>query len=236
MFNSETTTVPRITNGYCEGSHKKKLGFSEILRDEELPKSDSACLIQTYAWKARIYAERCIQLMPVDDPKAKHFLEWFCKNNFAIGAYAFNKGNTNHRVFPDTCLDDIESEIKRMKVAIKTETNRPATDFIRQTTEYGLQVEEFQVQVRELETGFVSWMYDVRVVSDFYSHLEKDSESGLVRFNRMVLMAKFLNRLSTWVYWLNQYHDMLLQKDMGKLYSFVEWQAKKEIEPLFPVA
>lgn len=224
----------RITTGYCEGSHKNLPGHSEILRGQQLPKSDSACKIQSLAWQVAILAERCINVMPVVDNRASYFLKWISENSFSFGAYAFNKGNTDHRIFPESCVSDLENEIKRMKLNIKNETGRAATDFIRQKTEYGLLVEQLQVNVRELESEYVRWYYDNRIVSDFYSHLRKDPESALVRFNRMMQLGDFLNRLSTYCFWLNQYHGLLAQKQLGLPYQFVEWQAKKDVAPLFP--
>lgn len=238
---------PRITTGYCEGSHHKKPGFSDILRGEsELPKSDPACAMQSYGWLMAILAGRCIIYMPIQDDRATYFMEWLTQHSFSFGAYAFNKGNTDHRIFPDSCVQDLETEINRMKKAIHQETGRKATDFIRHKTEYGLLVEELQVTVRQLEAEFVRWMYDARIVSDFYSHLEKATESALVRFGRMMMMKDFLNRLSSYVMWMNCYHAMLAQKQNNIPYQFleqkpkeepgslVEWESKKEVPSLFP--
>jgi hypothetical protein len=173
--------------------------------------------------------------MPVSDVKASHFLTWINSNFFSLGAYAFNKGNTDHRIFPSNCVEQLESEIKTMKAFMVAETNRAATDFIRLKSAYGLLVEETQLTVRETEAEFVSWMYDIRIVSDFYSHLDKDKESALVRYTRMRTLEDFLNRLSTYLFWMNQYHALLFQKEQGLPFEYVEWKSNLEIGPLFPI-
>ena len=247
MFSSDNSSVDRITSGYCSNSHKRKPGYSEIMRGEQVPKSDSACSIQTFGWRVRIYADRAISLMPVEDDRSTYFLNWLAENSFAIGAYAFNKGNTEHRVFPESCVSDLDAEIDRMKTWIKTTTGRNATDFIRTKSEYGLQIEELQVQIRELEAGYVGWLYDSRVVSDFYSHLRKDPEGGLLRFNRMMVLGDFLNRVSCFLFWLNQMHDVMRVMAVGDELTFIErkpehvdiqeWKSQQmTLPPMFPVA
>jgi cob(I)alamin adenosyltransferase len=227
-------STPRITSGYCEGSGKKKPGYSEILKGEQLPKSDPACKLQSLGWKVAILSARCVAEMPIPDAEASHFLTWINSNFFSLGAYAFNKGNTDHRVFPTNCVQQLEAEVQRMKTFITRETGRAATDFIRLKSSYGLLVEETQLTVRETEAEFVSWMYDIRIVSDFYSHLDKDSESAFVRYKRMRTLGDFLNRLSTYLFWMNQYHALLFQIAEGLPFEYAEWKSNIEVGLLFP--
>lgn len=209
-MNLTTTTITnnRITTGYCEGTRQHVPGFSDIMIHERVPKSDPACGGSSGAQKMAIKATRALNAMDVEDPKAKHFYEWLKENSFAFGSYFFMKGNTDKYTLPETSLQQLEEEIKTMKLFIQNYIPT-GSDFLRYEKDYNLCVDELRIYVRDLEREFVGWMYDLRVVSDFYAHLKKDPTSGLVRFNNMMHYAEFLNRLSSYFFWLNRYHNLL---------------------------
>lgn len=207
---TKQTTTNRITTGYCEGTRQHVPGFSDIMIGERVPKSDPACGGSSASQKICIKATRALNSMNVEDPRAAHFLDWIKENSFAFGSYFFMKGNTDKYTLPRSALQDLESEIAYMKREIEKLIG-VATDFLFYETEYNICIDELRVYVRDLEREFVGWMYDLRVVSDFYAHLKKNPESGLVRFNNMMHYSEFLNRLSTYFFWLNRYHNLLFQ-------------------------
>lgn len=222
----------RLATGYNRNSSKKKYpGYTDILLYERVPKSDVVCTLSSDIWQLRLDAAEALEQLKqhtwIQDAHASLLLGWLGRNVFSISAYCFNKGNTDKRYITEKHVKDLQDRIIFYKKKVEEGTGRAYTDFVRFDNDtYGRQVERLNVTVRNVERHFVLWMYDARVVADFYQHLHEDPETALVRFNRMYLTEEFLNELSNFMFWMLRYHSLLYFQHLGLEPQVLEWESE----------
>lgn len=212
---------------------QKRFGFSTLIKGHSLPKSGFACEIMSETETLRL---NCSKILELDllrgelDPELDledfiYLIRWLEENSINLGAYVFNKGNTDRYAFPKEIYNFLLN--KRLKYIKEFEKRVPekykkGTNFIITTDKELLVIEELRVCIRRLESKYVRWILDPITTSDILSHIEEgipnfcqegeipdevddNLKNALVRVGRMIRMEHILNSLSNYLWWYCQF-------------------------------
>jgi hypothetical protein len=222
----------RITTAYVSNIRTKAPGFSSLLRGDSIPKSDPSCQIHSGTERTRILTRKITNYVekhkiPIDKD-FMYVLSWLEKNLFSLSSFAFEKGNTDYHVLPKSLLDFLEEKRDLYK---QTSSN---TDFVFNTDPLFSLIDELRVEFRLLESYYVGWMYDTRVVAAVYQSFIIDEHICMNRIKNILQVAFILNLFSDYLFWLNQYESKRLESAKPPL----RWDTSKvcahKIEPFKP--
>ena len=120
------------------------------------------------------------------------FLEWLQEALFSLSSFCYRKGNTlpeYNLMFPVEAYDFLVRRIDYFKGLEKEKQ----TEFIRTSGT----LNKLRLQTRDVERHFITWFNDPVVIQEYRT---VDYVLGNIRSQ-----IKFLNRLSTYFYWLTRY-------------------------------
>jgi hypothetical protein len=229
------SSLTRIHTGYSKvTANAKILGCSTLLRGNKIAKSDPACKAYSNTEWLRICASKCLSLplfneyeylnLDIDQPNVTYLLHWVEENIIGLGSYLFNKGNTDRYHFPGTLLSFLNERKAYYEEEFYKGTGKQGMNFPIVTDPQLRQLDEFRVYVRELESNYVQWLTDSRVVLDLFTSFSKPLDSlvletsevdevkdneelhvVLYRTASMIRSQKILNDLSNFFWWYTQF-------------------------------
>ncbi len=195
----------RITSYYNEGRSLGDLGYSNLLLGEQVSKGSAFGAvyssiewlqhgIQKYVYtEDNTYTLDVTKQLKVEDVE---FLEWLYQALFGLSAFCYRKGNTDPTyglLIPDSAYRFITDRIKLFKAEEEKSTGKPAeSEFIRLSGD----LNKLRLQARDVERNYVAWFHEPVIVKEY---LTQDRV-----FDNIVRHQRFLNRLSSYFYWLTR--------------------------------
>lgn len=208
--------MTRITANYIEGKNLGDLGYSNLLHGTEVSKSSHfGEVYSTIEWfqhglmeylfkdgDARVLSEECRTSLSLEDI---NFLNWLHSTLFSLSSFCYRKGNSDPRfglVLDEQPSTFLEKRIRELKKEEETLTGKPASsEFVRQSGT----LNKLRILCRDVERAYVGWFHEEAVVIK-EMHLNPHILEHILRYQQ------FLNRLSTYFYWLSRVS--LIQKDL----------------------
>jgi cob(I)alamin adenosyltransferase len=185
--NSQPTsyTGARIKNGHCGTGDKMSSLFINGLR---LPKSHK--VFQIYAAQetlgntvALFYHRYGCSL----EKRDREIMDWFLSNLNALGSFCYWRGDKHEYAFPKSFLDALDERILDVFQPCLTDCK----DFLIHSEERFILLDRCRIEVRKLEVSYAVWYEVLFGKQDPWGDLE--------------IMAKILNRLSTYFFNLMRY-------------------------------
>jgi len=234
--------LPRIRTGYCEGSKKGDIGYSQLLHKVTIPKDHDACKFYGAVEDLQQSLASAIQDDMILNEGIEYTMKWLHRNIFSLSSFCFMKAESEDHIFPDNFLKYIEGAIEDMKKEVGD-----AQDFLIYSHKSLLLMNEVRVRTREVESRLVGWKRSKEMQRYLYGILPIDIYIQEMEwlFGRRYLIDRInhyiaiLNRLSSYFFWATRYQGYLLsQKGVDSLeeqywYGRVqEFTPAKESEPL----
>lgn len=188
----------RISPNYQEGRNSGDLGYSNLITGDQVSKGSAfAAIYSSVEWlqhglQKYVYTDKgsYTHLMQeqIEDEDAQ-FLEWLYESLFALSSFCYRKGNTEEKynlMFPDKAYVWMTQRIEYLK----SHEGESPTEFIalRGT------LNKLRIQVRDVERHYVAWFNEPSIIKEYRT------QPGV--YDNIIRQQRFLNRLSTYFYWL----------------------------------
>lgn len=207
--------LARIRTGYCEGSKKGDVGFSQLLHKVTIPKDHDACKLYGSVEDLQQSLATAIQDGMILDEGIEYTMKWLHRNIFSLSSFCFMKAESEDHIFPDNFLKYIEGTIEDMKERVGD-----AQDFLIYSHKSLLLINEVRIRTREVESRLVGWKRSKEMHSYLYGYCPFDIyvEGMEWLFGRRYLVPRInyyisiLNRLSSYFFWAGRYQGLLLNE------------------------
>lgn len=193
--------VRRISLSYEEGRSAGDLGYSNLLLGDVVSKGSAfGAIYSSVEWlqhglQKYVYTDTGnytpLLMKQVEETDAA-FLEWLYESLFSLSAFCYRKGNTEEQyglMFPEEAYDFITKRIEYFKSLEEDKS----LEFIQVRGT----LNKLRLQTRDVERHFVAWFNEPVIVQEYRTH------PGV--YDNILRQQKFLNRLSTYFYWLTRF-------------------------------
>lgn len=199
----------RITSRYKEGRSAGDLGYSALYVGGVVSKGSAfGAIYSSVEWLQHgivKYLDNYHLTLQQTEKEDRIFLDWLHQTLFALSAFCYCKGNnqgvdkeTNKIIqygytIPERALEFLEERVEIFKVNEEEFRSKPAaTEFIVQKGT----LNKLRIQVRDVERNYVAWFNEEEIIKEsrLHPHVYEDIMS----------YQAFLNRLSTYFYWLTR--------------------------------
>jgi len=198
----------RLTTGYREGLSNGDIGFSLLMNKAILSKSSAAC--KTYgkieALQQAIDEHVVFQSDPLAMTRSVRFCLWLNEALHAFGAFVWFKGNSPNRteyLFPEAAYQFITQEIEWYKLRAGS-----ISDFIHSYRPICVSVNKLRIATRELESQFIEWWESPEITKELRLHPDLA--------DCYINQCRFLNRLSSYFFWLGQFYRATYSSNTGE--------------------
>ena len=191
----------RITPYYQEGRSAGDLGYSNLLLGDVVSKGSAfGAIYSSVEWlqhglQKYIYTDKRnytpLIMSQIEEPDAA-FLEWLYESLFSLSAFCYRKGNTEEQyglMFPDKAYDFMTNRVE----FLKSNEKEHSSEFI----EVRGTLNKLRLQTRDVERHFVAWFNEPVIIQEYRTHENV--------YDNILRQQRFLNRLSTYFYWLTRY-------------------------------
>ena len=197
----------RITSNYREGRRVGDLGYSNLLLGEEVSKgSHFGAVYSAIEWfqhgleeylyeegTSGLSAQSRRDLHVVDN----EFLQWLGESLFALSSFCYRKGNSDPQyglIIPEEAIEFIVERVTRLKMEEEGIIGGVAeSEFIHLRGS----LNKLRLQARDVERHYAGWFHgEPSVIRETHLHPEI--------LPNILLYQKFLNRLSSYLYWLTR--------------------------------
>ena len=198
--------VDRISSEYEEGISLGDLGYSNLISGSFVSKGSAfSAVYSSVEWLqnsiTQFLSSKDSDLLETPDIQ---FLYWLNDGLFALSSFCYRKGNTEEKynlMFPHEALTFMLARIKHFKAR----EGEVSGEFIR----LGGSINKIRIQTRDVERHFVAWRDEPEII--------KESRTCDNVHDNILRQQKFLNRASSYFYWLARYQSI---KDGG---THTEW-------------
>lgn len=196
----------RISSSYSEGRSLGDLGYSNLLLGEQVSKGSAfGAIYSSIEWLQHgilkyLYRDdgdrTTLSIIQVEDKDAQ-FLDWLYQALFGLSAFCYRKGNTEPEyglLIPDEAYSFLTERIEYFKEEEEDILEQPAeSEFIslRGT------LNKLRLQARDVERNYVAWFNEEIIIKEYHT------KPGV--FDNIMRHQRFLNRLSSYFYWLTRY-------------------------------
>lgn len=188
----------RLTETYREGLSNGDIGFSLLMNKAILSKSSAAC--KTYGKIEALQQALDEYIIFTHEhygpTRSFNFCLWLNEALHAFGAFVWYKGNSpndTEYLFPDEAYAFMEQEIAWYK-----HESGSITDFIHIYTPLCAATNKLRIATRELESQYIEWWESSEIVKELRLN------PNLAQY--FIHQSRFLNRLSSYFFWLCQFH------------------------------
>lgn len=205
----------RISSSYTEGLSLGDVGYSNLIKGGYVSKdSHFGAVYSSIEWLQHGILKlidtgsgyEVVRLLEDQDTK---FLGWLYEALFGLSAFCYRKGNTDPiygLVFPEEAyryLTDRVSVFKKHEEELSGKTAE--SEFLAMSSS----LNKLRLQCRDVERNFVGWVHEEEIIKECITHdfaKTNQDQEGISVINNILIQQRFLNRLSTYLYWLNRHY------------------------------
>jgi cob(I)alamin adenosyltransferase len=216
----------RVTKFYKAGAtpHKPP-GMSELYNGEIVGKDD----ISTSVWGGTDSVCNSLDFSLIERKEKGHtipldfhtFLIWLRKNIFSFGSFCFMTTKTDHHIFSEEILKNMDVLSKRYQI----DTELISTDFVGYDLKLCVYLDKVRIEIRELEVAWARWRVGGRLMNYLMYLTAYEPELLLPTMQNVVRMTEIINRISTVLYWGSR---AVYEQNKTEEHSLFEWPGKAQ--------